>query len=229
MKRLLVLLVLIFAIHIILADVSKSQTLLRLLFLLTQNGKSCEFQAQSYEDKRCKCVCPSVNSVINRTTNDDSRMLIIENVPPSMCNCDGVILPRLSKKNISIEGKEKEFCPRCDCKYENRNTTTIKVIVTIVIFVISILVVYMLFLFLLDPLLNKRMKLNYQEHTNEEDDTTSNSNPMQMVFGASTSRSEQGASGSNNVLNRVGAHQDKWKKQVKEQRKNIYDRHSMLN
>uniref|UniRef100_A0A336ML15 CSON003293 protein n=1 Tax=Culicoides sonorensis TaxID=179676 RepID=A0A336ML15_CULSO len=187
-------------------------------------------EAQSYEDKRCKCVCPSVNSVINRTINDDARMLIIENVPPSMCNCDGVILPRLSKKNISIEGKEKEFCPRCDCKYENRNTTIIKVVVTIVIFVISILVVYMLFLFLLDPLLNKRMKLNYQEHTNEEDDTASaagaSSNPMQMVFGASTARNE---GGSNNVLNRVGAHQDKWKKQVKEQRKNIYDRHSMLN
>ncbi|XP_063702990.1 uncharacterized protein CG1161 [Culicoides brevitarsis] len=202
MKRLLVLPLVIFAVHIILAD------------------------AQSYEDKRCKCVCPSVNSVINRTTNDDSRMLIIENVLPSQCNCDEVILPRLAKKNISINGKEKEFCPRCECKYENRNTTTIKVIVIIVIFVISILCVYMLFLFLLDPLLNKRMKLNYQEHTNEEDET--NSNPMQMVFGPSTSRANE-AGGSNNVLNRVGAHQDKWKKQVKEQRKNIYDRHSMLN
>lgn len=156
-------------------------------------------------------------------------MLIIDNVPPFMCNCDGVILPRLSKKNISIEGKEKEFCPRCDCKYENRNTTTIKVIVIIVIFVISILVVYMIFLFLLDPLLNKRMKLNYQEHTNEEDDTAANANPMQLVFGASTARNEASGSGANNVLNRVGAHQDKWKKQVKEQRKNIYDRHSMLN
>lgn len=32
-----------------------------------------------------------------------------------------------------------------------------------------------------------------------------------------------------NVLNRVGHQQDKWKKQVIEQRKNIYDRHSMLN
>lgn len=31
------------------------------------------------------------------------------------------------------------------------------------------------------------------------------------------------------VLNRVGHQQDKWKKQVKEQRKNIYDRHTMLN
>ena len=32
-----------------------------------------------------------------------------------------------------------------------------------------------------------------------------------------------------NVLNRVGHQQDKWKKQVKEQRRNIYDRHTMLN
>lgn len=32
-----------------------------------------------------------------------------------------------------------------------------------------------------------------------------------------------------NVLNRVGHQQDKWKRQVREQRKNIYDRHTMLN
>lgn len=31
------------------------------------------------------------------------------------------------------------------------------------------------------------------------------------------------------VLNRVGHQQDKWKRQVKEQRRNIYDRHTMLN
>lgn len=32
-----------------------------------------------------------------------------------------------------------------------------------------------------------------------------------------------------NVLNRVSHQQDKWKKQVQEQRRNIYDRHTMLN
>lgn len=32
-----------------------------------------------------------------------------------------------------------------------------------------------------------------------------------------------------NVLNRVGHQQDKWKRQVREQRRNIYDRHAMLN
>lgn len=37
------------------------------------------------------------------------------------------------------------------------------------------------------------------------------------------------SSSSVNVLNRVSHHQDKWKRQVQEQRKNIYDRHTMLN
>lgn len=38
--------------------------------------------------------------------------------------CESVVLPRLGEQ---IKGKEEVFCPRCDCKYENRNTTIIKV------------------------------------------------------------------------------------------------------
>lgn len=151
-------------------------------------------------------------------------------------NCDGVILPRLEQ---DLKGKEQEFCPRCECKYENRNTTIIKVVVIIVIWVISLLVIYMAFLIILDPLLNKRVKGNYQEHTNEEvriilffaikvhiylflfctqDDSSG------VTASTSHSMTVRGS-----VLNRVGHQQDKWKKQVKEQRKNIYDRHTMLN
>lgn len=74
-------------------------------------------------------------------------------------------MPRIGKE---LQGKEQEFCPRCECKYQNRNTTVIKVGVIIVIWVISVLVIYMAFLIILDPLLNKRIKGNYQEHTNEE-------------------------------------------------------------
>lgn len=81
-------------------------------------------------------------------------------------NCNGVILP--SHYGEQIKGKEEEFCPRCECKYENRNTAIIKVVVIIVIWIISLLVVYMLFLICLDPLLNKRIKNSYQEHTNED-------------------------------------------------------------
>jgi len=39
-------------------------------------------------------------------------------------DCDSVILPKYADK---IKGKEQEFCPRCECKHENRNTTVIKV------------------------------------------------------------------------------------------------------
>lgn len=94
--------------------------------------------------------------------------------------CENVVLPKLGEP---IKGKEEVFCSRCDCKYENRNTTIIKVlialladlvslscrlynmtekfmlqiVVIIVIWVISLLVIYMLFLICLDPLLNKRI------------------------------------------------------------------------
>lgn len=149
-------------------------------------------------------------------------MLIIDNVPPNKCNCDNVILPRVEDKLNGSKGLE--FCPRCECKYENRNTTTIKVVVTLVIFVISGLLIYMLFLYLLDPLLGKRMKVNYQEHTNEEEESVGPSQIQLAFAGTSGARPEGG-----NVLNRVSVQQDKWKRQVKEQRKNIYDRHNMLN
>lgn len=43
-----------------------------------------------------------------------------------------------------------------------------QVVVIIVIWVIMLLVVYMGFLICLDPLINKRAKASYQEHTNED-------------------------------------------------------------
>lgn len=170
-------------------------------------------QSQSYEDVRCKCVCPNP-SVVNVTQSN--RKLYIRNVPPNQCNCDNVILPQVGDE---IKGKEQEFCPRCECKYESRNTSIIKYVVIIVIWIISLLVIYMLFLICLDPLLNKRVKGSYQEHNNEEDE------PSTSVDG--TTSHVMGVRG--NVLNRVGHQQDKWKRQVREQRRNIYDRHTMLN
>ncbi|KAK8401862.1 hypothetical protein O3P69_001155 [Scylla paramamosain] len=120
-----------------------------------------------------------------------------------------------------IRGHEQEFCPRCECKYESRNSTTIKVVVILVIWVISLLVVYMSFLLCLDPLLNKRRaQPSYQEHTNEYEDSSSVGSAPGM-----SQRMHVRA----NVLGRVGHQQDKWKRQVQEQRYNIYDKHTMLN
>ncbi|XP_017044298.1 uncharacterized protein CG1161 [Drosophila ficusphila] len=134
--------------------------------------------------------------------------------PSTECVCAGALLPRLD-----ANGKELPICAECKCSHVARNTTLIKVVVIIVIWIISILVIYMLFLMCLDPLLNKRVKANYQEHTNEDDEPTP---PLPAV-------NNQELSARANVLNRVGHQQDKWKRQVREQRRHIYDRHTMLN
>uniref|UniRef100_A0A224Z6L4 Protein containing Tmemb 9 domain n=1 Tax=Rhipicephalus zambeziensis TaxID=60191 RepID=A0A224Z6L4_9ACAR len=166
-----------------------------------------------YEDVRCKCICPSTAVVKGSQTN---RKLYIMNVPPQRCNCEGVILPQAN----DIKGRESEFCPRCKCRYERRNTTTIRVLVILIIWVISLLSVYMLFLMCLDPLLNRRKAASaYQEHVDEE---LHLEEPL-PVHQQRTRRS------SSSVLNKVGQQQDKWKRQVQEQRRNIYDKHTMLN
>lgn len=172
-----------------------------------------QYTEAQYEDVRCKCICPSTAVVKGSQTN---RKLYIMNVPPQRCNCEGVILPQAN----DIKGRESEFCPRCKCRYERRNTTTIRVLVILIIWVISLLSVYMLFLMCLDPLLNRRKAASaYQEHVDEE----LNMEEPLPVHQQRTRRS------SSSVLNKVGQQQDKWKRQVQEQRRNIYDKHTMLN
>ncbi|XP_022243876.1 putative protein 2 isoform X3 [Limulus polyphemus] len=120
-----------------------------------------------YSDIRCKCVCPSTE-VVNGSKTE--RNLYIGNVPPDECNCDGVVLSQIG---YDLKNKEREFCPRCECHYESRNTTTIR-----------------------------------EEPVSP---VTPHQSPTPTVF------------------NRVGQQQDKWKRQVQEQRRHIYDRHTMLN
>ncbi|XP_076306885.1 uncharacterized protein CG1161-like [Tachypleus tridentatus] len=163
-----------------------------------------------YSDVRCKCVCPSTE-VVNGTKTE--RKLYIGNVPPGDCNCDGVVL---SQTGDDVKNREKEFCPRCECRYESRNTTTIRVVVIIIIWAISVLVVYMLFLMCLDPLLNRK-RTAYEEHQDE----VTMEEPVPPVVQPQPTTST--------VFNRVGQQQDKWKRQVQEQRRHIYDRHTMLN
>ena len=86
-------------------------------------------------------------------------------------------------------------------------------VVIIILWAVSLLVVYMLFLVCLEPLISGRTGKSYQEHVDEDE-----SHQMQAT-------QQQGAG----VLDRVGHQQDKWKRQVREQRRNIYDRHTMLN
>ncbi|CAI9735689.1 9 isoform X4 [Octopus vulgaris] len=176
-----------------------------------------------YEDYRCKCVCPS-QTVVNAT--ETGRKVYIKKVNPNQCKCEDVVWP--------LPEKATEFCPRCECKYQSRNVTLIKIMVTIIICVVSLLFVYMVFLLCLDPLLVKKPG-RYQEQTNEEDEQTLPPPPSSVTpelvappppppppLAAQLGRQRS-------ILNRVSDEQKKWKGTVQEQRRNIYDRHSMLN
>ncbi|KAJ8017064.1 hypothetical protein DPEC_G00013900 [Dallia pectoralis] len=92
--------------------------------------------------------------------------------------------------------------------------------VTIIIYllVVGSLLLYMLFLLLVDPLIRKHHTYIQPLH-NEEDSEDFRSQP-------------EGGAGAqvrgNTVLERVDGAQQRWKKQVQEQRKTVFDRHKML-
>ena len=152
-----------------------SLLLLPLLLLLAPVSQV----AGQYNDARCKCICPSPQVVTPNEThattsgqNQDNhssqehgssgekrpeRSIYIGNVERESCNCDGVVLPKLTP---DVQGRAKEFCPWCECKYESRNTTTIKWTVSLVISLVVILVVYMIYLNLFDPSMRKGMTLS---------------------------------------------------------------------
>ncbi|KAM8830095.1 proton-transporting V-type ATPase complex assembly regulator TMEM9 [Synchiropus picturatus] len=105
------------------------------------------------------------------------------------------------------------YCLLCECKYEERSTNTIKVTIIIYLSMVAALLLYMLFLLLVDPLIRKRDPYIQQLHNEEEE--------MRPQPGGSQARG-------NTVLERVEGAQQRWKKQVQEQRKTVFDRHKLL-
>ncbi|CAG7784794.1 unnamed protein product [Allacma fusca] len=186
-------------------DVGVSETLGVVLVIF---GLIAGIEGQ-YEDTRCKCVCPDPQIVTKNGTQTNRKLYIS---PATKCTCDYVVIPQV--ENI-VQGKVEEFCSRCECKYESRNTTIIKVVVIFVIGIVSLLMTYMLFLMCLDPLLNKRIKSTaYQEHTNEDDESVGGGRTTHSLRMTGVTATSQGPGGTSTVLNRVGHQQNKWKRQI---------------
>ncbi|XP_053623696.1 proton-transporting V-type ATPase complex assembly regulator TMEM9-like isoform X2 [Plodia interpunctella] len=122
--------------------------------------------SQSYEDKRCLCVCSNPAFVLN-DTQSTNRQLYIANVPPDKCNCEMVVLPHVG---ISIKGRGQALCPQCECKYEMRNTRVIMIVVILVLWLLMLLSIYMAFIMCLDPLMKKKKPSprRYREDGTEE-------------------------------------------------------------
>uniref|UniRef100_A0A8D0MTI3 Transmembrane protein 9 n=1 Tax=Sus scrofa TaxID=9823 RepID=A0A8D0MTI3_PIG len=69
---------------------------------------------KSSEDIRCKCICPPYRNISGHIYN--------QNVSQKDCNCLHVVEP------MPVPGHDVEaYCLLCECKYEERSTTTIKV------------------------------------------------------------------------------------------------------
>lgn len=169
------------------------------LCLLNEIGRA---QAKNFEDVRCKCICPPYRNISGNVYN--------RNVSQKDCNCLHVVDP------MPVPGHDVEaYCLLCECKYEERSSNTIKVTIIIYLAVVGALILYMLFLLLVDPLIRKHDPYIQPLH-NEED--TEEMRPQ----------ADSGPSRGNTMLERVEGAQQRWKKQVQEQRKTVFDRHKLL-
>ncbi|KAL1774957.1 transmembrane protein 9 [Sigmodon hispidus] len=161
---------------------------------------------KSSEDIRCKCICPPYRNISGHIYN--------QNVSQKDCNCLHVVEP------MPVPGHDVEaYCLLCECRYEERSTTTIKVIIVIYLSVVGALLLYMAFLMLVDPLIRKPDAYTEQLHNEEE-----NEDARSVAAGAVSI----GGPRANTVLERVEGAQQRWKLQVQEQRKTVFDRHKML-
>lgn len=179
----------------------------------------CIVQGQ-YEDVRCKCICPS-NSAVN-----SSRKIFVKSFhEPSSCKCENVI-------DKHIQESQFHFCDKCNCQWQRRNTTTIQVVVVFIICVITLLVLYMMFLLCLDPLVGHRAKLKSTETVAEEihhDKPATDPRADRMTEEALMSLRTGVMLRVKHEVQRMRGEQERWKGKVLEQRKHIYDRHTILN
>ncbi|XP_072336720.1 proton-transporting V-type ATPase complex assembly regulator TMEM9 isoform X2 [Scyliorhinus torazame] len=202
-------------------------TVFMVLYLLVELAVSDS--SKSSEDVRCKCICPPYRNLTGHIYN--------KNVSQKDCNCLHVVEP------MPVPGRDVEaYCLLCECKYEERSTTTIKVTIIIYLTVVGALLVYMAFLMIVDPLIRKQD--SYIQPLHNEEDTERLFCPGSLLAGgvgrmgpvgvqspASDTRPfapSHAQARANTVLERVEGAQQRWKRQVQEQRKTVFDRHKML-
>ncbi|XP_037017001.2 proton-transporting V-type ATPase complex assembly regulator TMEM9 [Artibeus jamaicensis] len=158
---------------------------------------------KSSEDTRCKCICPPYRNLSGHIYN--------QNVSQKDCNCLRVVEP------MPVDAEA--YCLLCECQYEERSTTTIKVTIILYLSVVGALLLYMAFLMLVDPLIRKPDAYTEQLHSAEEDEDA------RPTVGAAAS---PGGPRADSVLGRVEGAQQRWRLQVREQRKTVFDRQKML-
>lgn len=76
-----------------------------------------------HADARCKCICPPLPQTHKneKESSPTKRRLYVGNTSPNQCNCNNIVQPHLADNKFPF----KNFCARCECRYQSRNTTTL--------------------------------------------------------------------------------------------------------
>lgn len=83
-----------------------------------------DHQKPMHSDVRCKCICPPFPSSNDKLIlNSSHRRLYVGNTRPDQCNCLNIVRPHFKTDTKMLL---RDFCVRCECKFQNRNTRTIK-------------------------------------------------------------------------------------------------------
>lgn len=165
--------------------------------------------AKNSEDIRCKCICPPYRDI--------EGQIYKQNVSLKDCNCLHVVEP------MPVDGKDVEaYCLRCECKYEERSSGTIKFTIIMYLSILGLLLLYMVYLTLLEPMLKRRL-FGHSQLIQSEDDVVGDQQPFANAHNV-LSRSHSRP----NMLNKVEHAQQRWRRQVQEQRKSVFDRHVVL-
>ncbi|VDM16494.1 unnamed protein product [Hydatigera taeniaeformis] len=203
-----------------------------------------------YEDARCKCVCVdhSVPKVSNESSAEPKRSVYVKSISSDKW------YKRLSVMNFStcpimLEDKS-DLCPYCDCKYQVRNTTTIKVVVILIVVILSTLSLYLVFMLILEPIFASRGRKTPLDSAQPNlflppkaiRSVRSYVLPSQRASGfgdlrvegvsdeeASGSRDVVGRRGANAVVSRAREHQSRWKGRIEAQRERVFNERTILN
>lgn len=151
--------------------------------------------------------------------------------------------------------EKSDLCPYCDCKYQVRNTATIKVVVIMIVVILSALSLYLVFMLILEPFLASYRRKNFlggmQQNSFSPSKTIrtfrSYMTPSQganaysglskpcsfSLIDLSFLDNQQGSgerpSVSTTVVNRARDQQTNWKGRIEAQRERVFSERTILN
>uniref|UniRef100_A0A8D1B808 Achaete-scute family bHLH transcription factor 3 n=1 Tax=Sus scrofa TaxID=9823 RepID=A0A8D1B808_PIG len=183
--------------------------------VVEDNEKTLSLGLQTLRSLKCVINLDKHRLIVGKT--DKEGIPFVETVAVNEDNdCLHVVDP------MPVRGPDVEaYCLRCECKYEERSSVTIKVTIIIYLSILGLLLLYMVYLTLVEPILKRRLFGHSQ--LMQSDDDVGDHQPFANahdVLARSRSRA--------NVLNKVEYAQQRWKLQVQEQRKSVFDRHVVL-